>query len=178
MALLKCKQCGGQVSSDAKICPHCGTKNFKSASIAGAIVGLLIFALLIRAWNEDKRNNEAKEHARTAEEVRVASLSTQQRTAEEQGKQKQAAHEQAEDDRSESYGACMELVKRNLNDPGSADFDEVKTWHVSRRKDGAFIVTLGLRAKNAFNATIHTQFGCVVKKKNGQWQGLNVSEIK
>jgi len=30
--LLKCKLCGGNVSSGATKCPHCGTYNFKSAS--------------------------------------------------------------------------------------------------------------------------------------------------
>ena len=26
MALIKCKECGGEISSSAKNCPHCGIK--------------------------------------------------------------------------------------------------------------------------------------------------------
>ncbi|TYP00153.1 hypothetical protein EDC39_101313 [Geothermobacter ehrlichii] len=27
MALKKCKECGGKISSKAEYCPHCGAKN-------------------------------------------------------------------------------------------------------------------------------------------------------
>ena len=41
MALKKCKECGGDVSSEAKVCPHCGKKHPTGERI-GCIAGLLI----------------------------------------------------------------------------------------------------------------------------------------
>jgi hypothetical protein len=43
MALIKCRECKGQVSSTAQTCPHCGVKVKKPTSVLGSIVfGLLI----------------------------------------------------------------------------------------------------------------------------------------
>lgn len=38
MALKKCGECGGQVSSEAKSCPHCGAKRRKSVGPVGIMV--------------------------------------------------------------------------------------------------------------------------------------------
>lgn len=44
MALKKCKECGGQVSSSAAVCPHCGKKQAKMG--CGTIVVICIFGFL------------------------------------------------------------------------------------------------------------------------------------
>lgn len=46
MAMLKCHECGGGVSSDAKACPSCGAKVKKPTSkLAWLIAGLFAFVL-------------------------------------------------------------------------------------------------------------------------------------
>ena len=47
MALIACKECGGEVSSKAKTCPKCGIKLPKPRYIAKAM--LILFFLLIMA---------------------------------------------------------------------------------------------------------------------------------
>ncbi len=47
MALIKCKECGKQVSDKAKTCPHCGAKLHKSHIIGKAILVLLFIAYLV-----------------------------------------------------------------------------------------------------------------------------------
>lgn len=56
MALIKCSECGKEISSNAKACPHCGnpTKNRKfdvdkevSALKKFLIVGIVIFAIVV-----------------------------------------------------------------------------------------------------------------------------------
>jgi hypothetical protein len=42
--LTKCKECGQQISTDAKVCPHCGKKNSK---FSGCIVALLSVTIII-----------------------------------------------------------------------------------------------------------------------------------
>ena len=43
MALIKCKECGKEISSDADKCPHCGKKRSKSVQLTIAVaIGFLI----------------------------------------------------------------------------------------------------------------------------------------
>lgn len=50
MALNKCRECGGQVSSQAKVCPHCGAPQQKGADllvVALIIAGLFFIAVIV-----------------------------------------------------------------------------------------------------------------------------------
>lgn len=43
MALVKCKECGKEVSSEAEACPHCGAKIASNSSMGcGSIVGIVL----------------------------------------------------------------------------------------------------------------------------------------
>ncbi len=44
MAIKKCKECGGDVSTTATACPHCGAKSFFSG--CGCLLLGLIFVVL------------------------------------------------------------------------------------------------------------------------------------
>jgi len=46
MALVKCKECGEQVSTTAAACPKCGAKPPKPTSL-GAWIGLIVFVLIV-----------------------------------------------------------------------------------------------------------------------------------
>lgn len=48
MALIKCKECGAQVSNKAKACPSCGAKVPKSVGVIGWL--FVIFIVLPIAW--------------------------------------------------------------------------------------------------------------------------------
>ena len=41
MSLEKCPECGGQVSSKAKACPHCGAPRMPRAMVAFAIATII-----------------------------------------------------------------------------------------------------------------------------------------
>lgn len=48
MALRACKECKGQISSDAKVCPHCGKKQGARVSVGClAILGALILLIVV-----------------------------------------------------------------------------------------------------------------------------------
>lgn len=47
MSLKKCKECGQQISSEAKKCPHCGKPQSQSGAIIGGIVLLAVVVLII-----------------------------------------------------------------------------------------------------------------------------------
>jgi len=72
MALIKCSECGGKVSSQASTCPHCGcpvgrrpqtveltSKKFKGQMIAGLVIGLLGFLAWMHGCSmRDPRQSE------------------------------------------------------------------------------------------------------------------------
>lgn len=49
MALIKCKECGKEMSDEALVCPNCGIKSPKKSQVKETIVGLLFFAG-VAAW--------------------------------------------------------------------------------------------------------------------------------
>lgn len=52
MALVKCKECGKEVASSAKTCPHCGIKDpgFGAKQKAGGCLGMIVIVGLISYW--------------------------------------------------------------------------------------------------------------------------------
>lgn len=59
MALVKCKECGKEVSETANTCPHCGAKNpgITPAKVGKGCLGVFVFALIISTviyLSEDK----------------------------------------------------------------------------------------------------------------------------
>lgn len=58
MALINCKECGAQVSTQAKNCPSCGAKVKKPTSIiTWVFLGLIIFGIVGAMLGEDKSNS-------------------------------------------------------------------------------------------------------------------------
>lgn len=48
MALVKCRECGKEISSQAKACPHCGAKQINKIAVGcGALVGIALLAIVI-----------------------------------------------------------------------------------------------------------------------------------
>ncbi len=56
MALRPCKECGQQISIDAKACPHCGKKQANSRAAVGCLtlVALLIVLGIVGSLNRDR----------------------------------------------------------------------------------------------------------------------------
>lgn len=60
MALVKCKECGEQVSTKAKNCPKCGAKAPKKTSpVTWAVLGLLIFGFYISSQSPSPSSNSS-----------------------------------------------------------------------------------------------------------------------
>ena len=50
MALIPCRECGAQISSEAKSCPHCGAKPrtiVSGIASAGRVLGYIGFAIVL-----------------------------------------------------------------------------------------------------------------------------------
>lgn len=47
MGMVKCKDCGEQISSDADKCPKCGKYRTRAATVIAGILGGLILAVFL-----------------------------------------------------------------------------------------------------------------------------------
>lgn len=153
MALVKCAECGHQVSRDAKACPSCGTAKFDKSGgwVKWVIVGIATVMIVIGlSDNEDK-----KRAAEAATAAREAAKSPEQRAAE------AAARAKREADFQFALSAAK-AVRAGLKNPKS--FELVSAGLV----DGGPLC-LEYRGTNSFNAVV-TQTSVVLRDgKLGQW---------
>lgn len=47
MSTMPCEFCGGVTAKDAKKCPHCGGKLYRTSELTKVISWILVFALLL-----------------------------------------------------------------------------------------------------------------------------------
>lgn len=73
MALAKCKECGGQVSTEAKACPACGAPPPKQTSTATLVIGA-IFALVVASCVAHQVDRPAAGQKSAAEKQEDADL--------------------------------------------------------------------------------------------------------
>jgi hypothetical protein len=150
VALLNCKECNRQVSTEAKRCPNCGAKAPKKpVSTWQAVFIIAIFSILIYSCNK----------------IEQTPLSPQEKL------QKTIRHV--------AY-ACGNSIKETLNDPKSAefDYDHAHVTPVVKGASAYWNVQLPLRAKNSFNATILVVYQCRVKSTGEDtWEVLNIKRV-
>lgn len=57
MSLIKCKECGKEISSEAEVCPHCG-KKIDEGNMFSKLVGILVILGAIGSiFDNDKPKN-------------------------------------------------------------------------------------------------------------------------
>lgn len=70
MSLIKCKECGNEISDEAKICPKCGVKtekaNQQSKSIKILVIAILIIGIIIAIFVIKKTNDPIYQYSREA----------------------------------------------------------------------------------------------------------------
>ena len=163
MALIKCKECGKEISSEAEACPSCGRKKAKETSgVTWVVLGIIVIGVYSAISNSGK--SEDKEAAR------VAAMTPEQRASETKAK---ADSEQL----SSARYACREFVKRSLNDPDAAQFDDTSGYFTEKQTVDKFRVEVTVRAKNGFNALRHITVNCVTQQTGGKWFPVFVKEI-
>ena len=84
MALVKCKECGGSVSTDAFACPSCGAKPLKKMGFIAktflALLGLAFFMALISP-NKSQKQESADVSKATAVEIPTRSFTVDEKKA-------------------------------------------------------------------------------------------------
>lgn len=128
MALVKCKECGEQVSTKAKNCPKCGAKAPKKTSpVTWAVLGLIIFGVYV--------SNQAPSPSSTSPSASNSSSSSEAEGAEQESTQTQqsAAKPQwrsfeSEDEMSGDKSAYAASPRTTSNRPMEFPYQGTESW--------------------------------------------------
>lgn len=129
MALITCKECKQQVSTQAKNCPGCGAKVIKPTSKLNIIFALAVLALMIKC-SVDKPPS-----TRDSSPVRAATASD-------------IAEQRADSARFDAAYELAKAVRQHAKDPASVAFAQIGV------SEDARLVCATYRAKNSFNAVV------------------------
>lgn len=151
MALVKCKECGGKVSTNAKACPACGAKPPKKTSV----VTWLVLATVVIVIAKGMFTEKPAEPAKTPEQAAAEAADAKQRSADAKIRQ----------DAFLAQAIAKEAVLGRLKDPDSAKFGQVVA-----RESG--IVCGYVNSKNSFGGyTGDKAFIYFTKKEVAVMQG-------
>src|SRR5580700_6671304 len=91
MALIRCGECGREVSTTAKVCPQCGAKVKKPKKPVSKITALFVLAFVVFVVYRAMTSNQELEDKQSAEAARIAALTPEQRTRAEAERSKRDA---------------------------------------------------------------------------------------
>lgn len=147
MALVKCKECGGQVSTSAKACPACGAKPPRKTSLTTWIIGgvTLVAAYKCASVGEDA---EADRQRSIAEARKLSdAMSPEQRKAAEEEQARAAAEKVAKELEFQRAVRIAQVLKAGMKNPASFELTSLL-----RTNDGA--LCFEYRGTNSFNAVV------------------------
>ena len=144
MALIKCHECGNEISDAAKSCPQCGAKPKKKVGLLGITFVLLVGFVVFKCTT-------AVDSAGTRTAEREAAKTPEQRAAE-------SAARAAEEKRITAALKTKRLVIEHAKNPTSLQFAQLRI-----SEDGELICGT-YRATNSYNAVVP---GVVAVTKQG-----------
>jgi hypothetical protein len=147
MALLKCATCGGPVSSDAKACPKCGAKPPKRTSLLTWIVAGTTLLIVVQCSMRSAERDQAQAASAAKETARIASLSPEQRAAEQRAKEDAQRAKAMEEAQFQEAVLITRQIKASMKNPAS--FELVS---LLRMPDGTLCYEY--RGTNSFNAVV------------------------
>lgn len=193
MALVKCSECGRDVSTEAKACPSCGAKvklpkRPTSPILKYSLIGVIGMTVVIMFMS-----GQAKKEADKADQARLAAMSPESRTAEVAQRQAAAASEAQRKAAAEKAAAeadarlhdigmaevtCSMLAEKRANDPSSVEWirGERKFAYTSKDMKRATSVQ-AMRAKNAMGGLVRTAVKCDLFKGETGWNVKKFEEL-
>ena len=149
MAMIRCNECGHDISDQTETCPVCGLKTpgqpEKAAGMPKWAIWLLAAAFTAAMISEC---NKPPEPAKKPADNTEATL----------------------------RGLCMMHIKQSLHDPSSAEFEHSTSTSVIKNGD-TWIVLRPVRAKNAFNATRRAIFECRYTQSGSSYKLIGLNQL-
>lgn len=164
MAIYKCPECRGKVSSKAAACPHCGAavngdqlaaKKKKDDNRAGAVILVAIVVVVLYlafAPNDESSHKEPEESAETWQD---------------------------RDNSSMAYIMMEDFVKKRLKAPSTAEFQGIFSGRgsaITKKADHVYAIRSYVDAQNSFGATVRMHFhGRIEQTSERNWRLLSLT---
>ncbi len=194
MALIKCHECGREMSSGARSCPHCGAKPRapkKATSklllglLALTVVGTVVISLQNRGANLQRREAESARvaqlspEARANEAARKAAENAQQTAAAVALEREREAQQAQRKDVGLAEVTCQMAAEKSANDPSSIQWlrDERQFSYTASDKTRALSIQ-PMRAKNGAGGLVRTAVRCELQKTKNDWNVSKMSETR
>lgn len=168
MALVKCKECGNQISTDADKCPHCGKKREKMGCFTTLVmifVAVMVFGSITKCVSQSK-----DEKAKKADITYLESLTPEQREAELKKRAEKEALElkkkQASENRSGYAYLAYKSVQKAVHDRDSLQIEWIGV------NEAGTIACVDYHAKNGFGGYVRGTATFINGKPNqsaGSW---------
>lgn len=171
MALIKCIECGTEVSDLAQTCPKCG-----------APVAPSVKAVQRATKTANKAKQRAEWKARPLWQKFLFYLAAIPLAiifsgiAAYIGGDSKSKRE-PEPDAVRARWACQSYIRGHVDDPDSLEFIDQQAAPSLIQKDGSYRVTMTLRANNRFGAKILTQMRCKVVKQADGFEVVSAKQI-
>lgn len=138
MALVKCPECGKDVSDTVQDCPQCGyTLKKRTSIVLPGCLGLIILLVVLFMMAPSARETEAEYRKDPYGDEVGASV------------------------------ACQRFVSAQLKAPATAKFPLYAEVRPTALGGGRWQWIAYVDAQNGFGATIRTRFVCITKKMGG-----------
>lgn len=157
MAMIKCGECGAQISNKAQACPQCGAKRPKRTNRLTLIFAWLLGAGGLMAAYSAIDSQQRLDTAAAQAAAREAALPPEQRAALARDRAAAASSAAALEIEFQRAVSIARQIKANMKDP-----DSFKLTGVTLTSAGA--LCFQYRAKNSFNAVVQ---GFAVVPKQG-----------
>ena len=157
MALKPCKECGKEISTEAKVCPNCGKKNPTAAAtpvIVWLIVGVVVF-ILIGSLSNSSSNSSPLGPMTAADSAQRRASDFMERHRQQIAQQLAAAKQ-----------LCHDAALKALKAPSTANFIDDETYEKDLGK-GRSHIQLEVDAENSFSAKIRTTIDCKTRQTGG-----------
>jgi hypothetical protein len=136
MALINCKECDGQVSKKANICPHCGNKlKSKSSGCFWIIlIALVAFCGYVVNHSDSSSTNSGSSYSISHPDIFLA------------------------------YNYAENAVKKKLKSPSTAEFPGTieKSKHINYLGGGEYQINSWVDSQNSFGAIIRSNFRVII----------------
>lgn len=123
MAMIKCRECGKELSNKADQCPHCGVKIKRTNMVTKAVAVLIGATVLISIFSSSGNSPAPAAPAKTS---------------------KQIADEKQSELRFNKIVAIAQTIKNAMRDPDSL------VWESIRSNDDVSVICIEYRARNGF----------------------------
>lgn len=145
--MMKCKECGNEISDKADSCPKCGAKVKRTSFLTKIVAGMIGIGVVMSIYGSISAGNQ-RERAAAAEQNRINALTPEQRAKEIASQQAAQTAKSKEDQlkelRFQKTLLVAKSIKQAMRNPDSFSLDDAFA------NDDGSVICINYRGQNGF----------------------------